>query len=494
MPDYILNTADQQREMLAAIGLPDMDALFADIPASIRLQHELDLPPALSELDLAAQMRRLAGMNRHLDDLVCFIGAGAYDHFIPAVVKSLVSRQEFYTAYTPYQPEISQGTLQAIFEYQSLICELTGMDLANASMYDGASALAEAALMACQQTRRHRILVAANLHPESRAVLETYACCGEQTIEPIPFDGMAGVLASGRIDLAALAEQLSDDTAAVIVQNPNFFGVVEDLRAIADLAHARKALLIVSCDPISLALLESPGKLGADIVVGEGQSLGNSLNFGGPYLGFFAAGQDLMRKMPGRIVGETTDANGRRCYVLTIQTREQHIRRDKATSNICTNQALNALTATIYLSVMGPQGLRDAASLSLQKAHYLQQRLLQIPGFSRAFTGPFVKEFAMRYQGDLGQLNKRLLAAGFVGGLDLARFDPALANTWLLAVTEKRTRDEIDRFIAAVAQSAAPRTADQTEQAADQAEQAADQTNASPVVLANLDGRGELHD
>lgn len=479
MPDYILNTAEQQREMLAAIGLPDINAMFADIPASIRLQHDLDLPPALSELDLSAQMRRLAGMNRSLDELVCFLGAGAYDHFIPAVVKSLVSRQEFYTAYTPYQPEISQGTLQAIFEYQSLICELTGMDLANASMYDGASALAEAALMACQQTRRHRILAAANLHPESRAVLETYAYCSGQTIEPICYEGMAGAVASGRIDLAALAAQLSDDTAAVIVQNPNFFGVIEDIRAIADLVHARKALLIVSCDPISLALLESPGKLGADIVVGEGQSLGNSLNFGGPYLGFFAASQDLMRKMPGRIVGETTDANGRRCYVLTIQTREQHIRRDKATSNICTNQALNALTATIYLCLMGPQGLRDAAGLSLQKAHYLQQRLLQIPGFNPAFTGPFIKEFAVRHQGDLRQLNERLLEAGFVGGLNLARFDPDLADTWLLAVTEKRTRDEIDRFVAAVARLSAVHPADQFD--------------ASSAVLANLDGRGEMH-
>ena len=493
MPDYILNTPEQQREMLATIGLPDMDALFADIPASIRLQQDLDLPPALAELDLAAQMRRLSGMNRSLDELVCFLGAGAYDHFIPAVVKSLVSRQEFYTAYTPYQPEISQGTLQAIFEYQSMICELTGMDLANASMYDGASALAEAALMACQQTRRHRILAAANLHPESREVLETYACCSGQTIESIRYEGQAGDPASGRIDLAMLAEQLSDDTAAVIVQNPNFFGVVEDLRAITELVHARKALLIVSCDPISLALLESPGKLGADIVVGEGQSLGNSLNFGGPYLGFFAAGQDLMRKMPGRIVGETTDANGRRCYVLTIQTREQHIRRDKATSNICTNQALNALTATIYLSVMGPQGLRDAASLSLQKAHVLRQRLLQLPGFSPAFAGPFIREFTVRYQGDLGQLNKRLLEAGFVGGLDLTRFAPDLANTWLLAVTEKRSQDEIDRFVDAVARLSAVHPAEQAVHPAEQAVHPAEQTIVSSADLANLDGRGETH-
>lgn len=495
MPDYILNTEDQRREMLATIGLPDMATLFADIPPSIRLDHDLDLPPALSELDLAAQMRRLAGMNRHLDDLVCFLGAGAYDHFIPATVKSLVSRQEFYTAYTPYQPEISQGTLQAIFEYQSLICELTGMDLANASMYDGASALAEAALMACQQTRHHRILVAANLHPESRAVLETYACCSDQTIETIACEcisggqddrsgsGLAGKSASGRIDLASLSAQLSNDTAAVIVQNPNFFGVVEDLRAIADLVHAHKALLVVSCDPISLALLESPGKLGADIVVGEGQALGNSLNFGGPYLGFFAAGQDLMRKMPGRIVGETTDAKGRRCYVLTIQTREQHIRRDKATSNICTNQALNALTATIYLSLMGPAGLRDAANLSLQKAHYLQQKLVQVPGFSPSFTGPFFKEFAVLYQGDLDLLNEQLLENGFVGGLDLGRFDTSLTHTWLLAVTEKRTRDEIDRFVAAVTQIASS-LAETDPAGKDQSRLAA---------LATPDEGGELH-
>lgn len=454
MPDYILNTAEQQQEMLAVIGLNSKEELFADIPPPLRLQRALDLPPALAEMDLAMHMRRLAAMNGSLDDLVCFLGAGAYDHFIPAAVKSLVSRQEFYTAYTPYQPEISQGTLQAIFEYQSMICILTGMDLANASMYDGASALAEAALMACQYTRRHHLLVAANIHPESREVLETYTCGSGQTIGTIIHDGPAGSSPSGRIDLKALAAQLklSDETAAVILQNPNFFGVVEDIRAVAELAHAHKALLIVSSDPIALGLLEAPGKLGADIVIGEGQSLGNSLNFGGPYLGFFAAGQDLMRRMPGRIVGETTDANGRRCFVLTIQTREQHIRRDKATSNICTNEALNALAAAIYLSLAGPEGLRSAAGLSLQKAHYLRQCLLQLPGFGPAFSGPFFKEFTVRFSGNLVVLNQRLLEKGFIGGLELSRFFPGLPGVWLLAVTEKRTREEIDRFVAAVAQ------------------------------------------
>ncbi|MEA4888591.1 MAG: aminomethyl-transferring glycine dehydrogenase subunit GcvPA [Clostridiaceae bacterium] len=448
MAGYIPNTPVQQREMLTALGFSDMEDLFADIPEAVRLKRALELPPALSELELDSQMKSLAAANANLDDYYCFLGAGAYDHYIPAAVKNLVSRQEFYTAYTPYQPEISQGTLQAIFEYQTMICLLTGMDVANASLYDGASALAEAVLMAGQVSRKNRILTAGNLHPEHRAVLATYARFHGQTLEPVAYDP-----ASGSLDLHDLAGKLTGDTAAVVLQNPNFFGGVEDVQAAADLAHANHSLLIVSCDPISLGLLKPPGSLGADIVVGEGQALGNSLNFGGPYLGFMAAGQALLRKMPGRIVGETTDTNGRRGFVLTIQTREQHIRREKATSNICTNQALNALTATIYLAMTGPEGLRKAADLSIQKSHYLYRRLLQLPWFQPAFSQPFFKEFAVRFQGDLAGLNRDLLQSRIIGGFEVGTCFPELPDVWLLAVTEKRTRAELDHFVAVIEQT-----------------------------------------
>lgn len=446
MADYIPDTQQQQRQMLAAIGLAGIDELFADIPPDVRLRQAMDLPPALSEMELSDHMRRIAAENSNLDDYCCFLGAGAYDHYIPAAVKSLAGRQEFYTAYTPYQPEISQGTLQAIFEYQTMICALTGMDLANASLYDGATALAEAAQMACQVTRKNRLLVAGAVHPDSRAVLATYARFGGQNVETVSYDRQGG-----GTDLADLAGKLAGGAAAVIVQNPNFFGVIEDLRPLADLAHRHQALLIVSCDPVALALLQAPGEAGADIVVGDGQPLGNSLSFGGPSLGFFAARQDLLRRMPGRIVGETTDSKGRRGYVLTIQTREQHIRREKATSNICTNQALNALTATIYLALAGRHGLRDVAEQSARKAHYLYNQLLRLPCFEPVFSRPFFQEFAIRYAGDLESLNRALYQAGFIGGLAVARHYPELPGVWLLAVTEKRTRAEIDRLVDVVA-------------------------------------------
>jgi glycine dehydrogenase subunit 1 len=431
--------------MLAAIGCRSMEDLFSDIPAEVRLKKPLDLPPPLSELELSDELRRIASLNGDLDRKCCFLGAGAYDHYVPAAVKNLTARQEFYTAYTPYQPEISQGTLQAIFEFQSMICELTGMDLANASMYDGASALAEAALMACNATRRKRLLVAGSLHPDSEAVLKTYAWSGGLSL-----DCLAWEAASGAVSLDDLERQINDETAAVLVQSPNYFGIIEALPAIAELAHQHGALCIVSCDPIALGILQSPGAAGADIVVGDGQALGNGLNYGGPYLGYFAARQTLMRKMPGRIAGETKDARGRRSYVLTIQTREQHIRREKATSNICTNQALNALTATIYLALMGPAGLARVAELCTRKAHGLHDRLLKVPGFAPAFTGPFFKEFAVRYDGDIDALNRHLLQTGFIGGLKIAAANPQVPDSWLLAVTEKRTEVEIEQLIAAV--------------------------------------------
>lgn len=445
MADYVPNTAREQEEMLTAIGMRSMEDLFSDIPASIRLQEPIDLPQPLSEMELSAYMQKLSEQNVNLDQSICFLGAGAYDHYVPAAVKNLIARQEFYTAYTPYQPEISQGTLQSIFEFQSLICELTGMDAANASMYDGATALAEAALLAAHKTRRHALLVAQSIHPDSRAVLETYAHFNDLCIRTLPFDETAGT-----ISFDALSEALSDEVAAVLVQDPNFFGMIEPLPEIAELVHRHGALFIVSSDPIALGILEPPGSSGADIVTGEGQALGNGLYFGGPSLGFFAVRKDLMRRMPGRMVGETTDARGRRCYVLTLQAREQHIRREKATSNICTNQALNALAATIYLSLNGPHGLARIAELCVRKSWQLREALLSLPGFSPLFEGPFFREFAVRYAGDPSALNRFLLKEGLIGGLDLSLAMPSLQGCWLLAVTEKRTDEDIDRFVDAV--------------------------------------------
>lgn len=439
MSDYIPNTKEQQKEMLKEIGLNNMEDLFAAIPQNVRLNRELDLPAPLSEMELTAQMRHMAAKNGNTDQYACFLGAGAYDHYIPATVGNLLQRQEFYTAYTPYQPEISQGTLQAIFEYQTMICRLTGMDVANASMYDGSSALAEAASAACSTTGRKRILVASSVHPESREVLTTYSRFSGNTVLEIGFQ-------DGRLDLSELEAKLSDNTAAVIVQSPNFFGIIEDLKEIASITHRAKALLIVSCDPISLAVLKSPGELGADIAVGEGQSLGNPLSLGGPYLGFFAAKMEFLRRMPGRIVGETVDREGRRAFVLTVQTREQHIRREKATSNICSNQALNALAATIYLTVMGKQGLRKVALLCASKAHYAYEQLLKTGAFKPCFQAPFFKEFPVYYNGNVDELNQKLLKHHIFGGFNLEKPYPALKNGYLVAVTEKRTKEEIDRF------------------------------------------------
>lgn len=436
---YIPTTEEQKSEMLAEIGAKSIDELFKDIPDNLKLKRGLDIPPAMSELEIMSHMKALAARNSNLDEYTCFLGAGAYDHYIPSVVNHITSRQEFYTAYTPYQPEISQGTLQAIFEYQTMICRLTGMNAANASMYDGATALAEAVAMACSATRRKEVLVSKSVHPESREIINTYSSfSGNKAIEFGYIDGQA--------DLAEIEEKIGVNTAAVVLQTPNFFGIIENIKEVAQIAHKKKALLIVSCDPVSLALLKSPGECGADIVVGEGQSLGNPLNFGGPYLGFFAATEALVRKMPGRIVGETSDKNGKRGFVLTIQTREQHIRREKATSNICSNQSLNALAATVYLTALGKQGLKKVASLCLQKAHYTYEQLVNTGKFKPAFNAPFFKEFALKYEGNVQELNSRLLKKNIIGGYELKRSYPDLEDGWLVAVTEKRTRKEIDNL------------------------------------------------
>lgn len=440
MASYISNTDEQQEVMLSDIGLKSIHELFTGIPGKVLLNRGLDLPPALSEMELLAHMRDLSARNSNLDEYTCFLGAGAYDHFIPSVVGNIISRQEFYSAYTPYQPEISQGTLQAIFEFQTMVCELTGMEISNASMYDGATALAEAVAMACQHTRRNEVLIANTVHQESREVFKTYAKFNGIQVKEIGYD-------NGRMDENGLEAQLNGETAAVVIQSPNFFGIIEDVHKAAEMAHKNKSLLIVSADPISLGLLKSPGESGADIVVGEGQSLGNPLSFGGPYLGFLATTKQLMRRMPGRIVGETTDSEGRRGFVLTIQTREQHIRREKATSNICSNQALNALAATVYMTVLGKQGLKDVANLCLQKAHYLNEQLIKSGKFKPAFSAPFFKEFVVKGTCPVGDLNNKLLSEKIIGGYPLKRDYPELEDGWLLAVTEKRTRQEIDILV-----------------------------------------------
>lgn len=435
---YIAHSESDRQEMLKALGVESFDALIESVPAEARLKKPLNLPPALSEMEAVTHLQALADQNRRG---LLFVGGGAYDHYIPAAVRHILLRPEFYTAYTPYQAEVSQGTLQAIFEYQSLICELTGMEVANASMYDGGSALAEAALMALHHTGRDQILVAGNLNPFYRQILQTYL--NDQPVELIEIP-----LQDGAVDQAALQALLSERTAAVLVQNPNFYGIVEDLDGLAEPIHQAGGLLVVSVDPISLSLLKPPGAYGADIVVGEGQALGNPLNFGGPYLGLFASRRALIRRMPGRIVGVTEDGQGRRGFVTVLQTREQQIRREKATSNICTNSQLCALAATVYLSLLGREGFREVGRQCLQKSHYLAGQIEKIPGFKRRFNRPFFKEFAVSTPVPAAQIVRDLQEENIYPGLDLEKL--GMGEGLLIAVTEKRSRQEMDRLVAAL--------------------------------------------
>ncbi|WP_046213442.1 aminomethyl-transferring glycine dehydrogenase subunit GcvPA [Paenibacillus wulumuqiensis] len=438
---YIPMTAQNEADMLAVVGASSIEDLFKDIPAAVRYQGTLPMSDMLDEYALTRHMSQLAGRNADTDRYTSFLGAGIYDHHVPSVINHVISRSEFYTAYTPYQPEISQGELQAIFEFQSYICELTGMAVANASMYDGATALAEAASLAASATRRTKIVAFSTIHPEARAVVRSYARgLNLEVVEVAYGDGVT--------DISALAEVLDDQTAAVLVQSPNFFGGIEGIRAAADLAHEHGALLVVSTNPISLGLLEAPGKLGADIVVGDAQPLGISMSLGGPTCGFFAVSQAQMRRMPGRIVGQTTDRDGKRGFVLTLQTREQHIRRDKATSNICSNQALLALSASVYMSIMGKQGMIDVADLNVQKSHYAAQKLSSVPGLKLAFQSPFFNEFVIQLPEGMSaaELNVKLLEQGVIGGYDLGLSYPELSGHMLFAVTEKRTKSEIDQL------------------------------------------------
>lgn len=436
---YLFNTAEDQQAMLQAIGVASIDVLFASIPAEFRLSRPLCLPPALTELDLTRHMTALAERNSHAGQKVCFLGGGSYDHFVPAVVDAIASRGEFYTSYTPYQPEVSQGNLQAMFEYQTLICQLTGMDVSNASLYDGGTAAVEAVLMAISVTRREsKVVVAASVHPEYRQILQTY-------LAGLNVDCVTVGAGQGTTDLEALAAAVDERTACVLIQHPNFFGCLENVAAAAKIAHDAGAMLVQAFDPISLGVLKRPAELGADIAVAEGQSLGTPMLFGGPYLGIMACREQFVRRLPGRIAGQTTDRRGQACWVLTLQTREQHIRRDKATSNICTNQGLIALRAAIYLSALGPQGLRETAELCLQKSHYAAAQITATDRFELAFAQPTFKEFVVRGRaGEVGELLAEACDAGFLAGIPLERWYPELSDCFLVAVTEKRTREEIE--------------------------------------------------
>lgn len=440
---YIPHTDSDRAAMLAEIGVESIGDLFLDVPESVRYP-ELKLPPPLSEMEILRELKAMSEENADLDHYACFLGAGAYNHFVPSVVGHVIGRSEFYTAYTPYQPEISQGTLQAIFEYQSMVCALTGMDVANASHYDGATSLAEAAIMAVNVARgkRRKIIVSPTVHPEYRATLRTYTPGPDLTISNLQYP--------------ISNTQLDDDTACLIIQNPDFFGQLlsadseNGLSGLADAVHKSGALLVVVVDPISLGLFTPPGEYGADIVVGEGQSLGNPLNFGGPYLGIFACREEYMRKMSGRLVGETVDTEGRRGFVLTLSAREQHIRRERATSNICTNEALCALAAGAYLAAMGKSGLRKVAQLCYHKAHYAAKQIAAIPGFDLVVDKPFFKEFVVRCPRPPAEINEALLERGIIGGYDLGRDYPQLENHMLLCVTEMNTRAEIDSLVKAL--------------------------------------------
>ncbi|MGB2768303.1 MAG: aminomethyl-transferring glycine dehydrogenase subunit GcvPA [Candidatus Zixiibacteriota bacterium] len=439
---FVPNTEQNRREMLTKIGVKDFSELLRVVPDSVRLTGDLKLPPALSELELTRLLGEVASRNKDASQMICFLGGGAYDHFIPAIVDHIISRSEYYTAYTPYQAEVSQGTLQTIYEFQSLICELTGMEAANASMYDGATAAAEAALLAHAHTRRDGILVAGSLNPNYRKVLDTYCGSIKLKVDTLPL-----AEEEGRIDSEAAKSKISDKVACVIIQTPNFFGLLENVKEIESLVHSVGALLVLVCDPISLGILKTPGEYNADIAVGEGQGLGNSLYLGGPYLGYFACRRSLIRKMPGRLVAATTDTRGRVGYVMTLQTREQHIRREKATSNICTNQALCALAACVYLSLMGKAGIRKVVELCLQKSHYTAEKITQLDGFSRRFDGPFFKEFVITTPLPAKEVVGRLLKKNILAGMDLGIFDSNLKNELLVCVTEKRTKEEIDHLV-----------------------------------------------
>jgi len=439
---YFPNTDTDRQAMLDAVGAGSIDDLLAMIPAELRMQRDLCVPPGLGELELTAHMTEVAARNTPATAVACFLGGGSYDHFIPAVVDMVSARSEFYTAYTPYQAEASQGSLQAFFEYQTLVAQLTGMDVSNASMYDGGSAATEAVLMALHATGRRRVIVAKSVHPEYRQVLDTYLT--NMGVEIVVLE-----TPEGAVSVADLAAAVDAQTACVLMQHPNFFGCLEEVEQATEIARNAGAMFVVSVDPISLGILKRPGDYGADIVVAEGQPLGNPMSFGGPGLGILACRERFLRRMPGRLVGQTVDRRGHRCWVLTLQTREQHIRREKATSNICTNQGLCALRATVYLSLMGPTGMKQVAERCLQKAHYTADQLSAAPSLELKFGQPTFKEFVIRVKNrSVSDLVEHAQQENIFAGVPLGRWYPELSDCLLVAVTEKRTKAEIDQLAA----------------------------------------------
>ena len=423
---YVPNTDADRSTMLREIGVGSIEELFRDVPEKVR-HAQFKLPRPLSELELKKELSQLASRNASLDKYACFLGAGSYRHFIPSTVEHVIGRSEFYTAYTPYQAEVSQGTLQAMYEYQSVVCQLTGMEVSNAGMYDGSTAAAEAAIMACIVKKRGKVTVSTTVNPTYRDVIRTYIQARNFSIET-----------------AELSGSISSDSACLVVQQPNFFGHLEEIEACVQKAHDIGALLIAIVDPISLAMFTPPGRYGADIAVADGQALGNSMSFGGPGLGIFACRREYLRQMPGRIVGRTVDVDGKPGYVMTLVTREQYIRRERATSNICTNEALMALAATVYLAALGRRGLRHVAELCYHKAHYAAERITKLKGYSLVFSKPFFKEFAIRCPVAPSQINQALFREGIIGGLDISHI---IDNGMLLCVTEMNTRQEIDKLV-----------------------------------------------
>ncbi|HEX4008909.1 MAG TPA: aminomethyl-transferring glycine dehydrogenase subunit GcvPA [Solirubrobacteraceae bacterium] len=439
MSRYTSATESDREEMLATIGVGSIEELFADIPARLRLQGPLALDAGLAELEVYGELRALAARNTSTEDELCFLGAGMYDHYVPALIDSIIERSEFLTPYTPYQPEVSQGGLQAMFEYQTAISELMGLPVSNASVYEGPSAVAAAGYVAKLANARRRFVVSRGVHPHSREALATLAHGWGMEVQEAPLhDGVTEL------------PQLGDDVSAVIVQQPNFLGAVEDLEALAGAAHAAGALCVAACDPLPLSLLRSPGACGVDLAVGEGQTLGNRLDFGGPSFGFFAATEALIRRVPGRIAGETTDVEGKRGFVLTLQTREQHIRREKATSNICTSQALNALAGVIYLSWLGRHGIVELTELMLQRTAYARERLAAVPGVHALHDQPVIREFAVTLDAPAREVIEHCVAHGINPGYRLGRDYPEYDNGLLVAITERRTRADIDRLAEAL--------------------------------------------
>jgi len=440
---YVPNTPEDQQAMLATLGLSTLEDLLAPVPENVRLRRPLDLPPALSEPDLKRLLYNMAAKNKNLDSTISFLGAGTYDHAIPSVVPHLQRRSEFVTSYTPYQPEVSQGMLQAIYEFQTMVCQITGLDIANASLYDGATAMVEAVLLAVGPGGRGEVVISMGVDPQYRRVLHTYAHARGFSVKEVP-------TRDGVTSLEDLDAAVSATTAAVVIQQPNFFGCIEDMRAIEPIAHKGKAVFVTTItEPASLGVLAPPGEYGADIAVGELMSFGNPMSYGGPALGFMSARSKYMRLLPGRLVGQTVEEGGQKQtgYVLTLQTREQHIRRERATSNICTNQSLLAVGATIYLAALGKQGFRELGTLCLQKAHYAFRQVTALPGYKAAFSSPFFDEFVITAPVPAQRLVQHFEQAGIIGGYPLREGYPDMPNDTLFCVTETRTREDIDYLV-----------------------------------------------